>query len=82
MTLQEIKQRLDAEFPDRHVSFTVDVTSFKGNPAYTAPGDPQAIEVNLYDSEFKNFPCANLEEGIAALKSKLGLTIPEMELVV
>lgn len=81
MTLQEIKRRLDAEFPDRHVSFTVDVTSFKDNPNHTDP-DLKSIEVSLYDSQFKNFPCANLEEGIAALKSKLGLTVPGMDLVV
>lgn len=80
MTLQEIKQRLDTEFPDRHVSFTVDVTSFKDNPNLTDP-DLKSIEVSLYDSQFKNFPCANLEDGIAALKLKLGLTVPEMELV-
>jgi hypothetical protein len=80
MTLQEIKDRLDAEFPDRHVAFGLDITSFKGNPNCTGPDDPQAIEMTLYDSELKHFPCATLEEGIRALKSKLGTLTPEMEI--
>lgn len=62
MTLQEIKQRLDAEFPYRHVSFTVDVTSFKDNPNHTDP-DLKSIEVSLYDSEFKNCEFGRWDRG-------------------
>jgi len=80
MTLQEILTRLDAEFPDRHVSFNIEVTSFKGNPHYDDPEDPRNLEMNLYDSEFKRIDCASLEDGIRALKSKIGTLVPEIDI--
>jgi len=80
MTLMEIKQQLDKEFPDRTVSFTMEVNTYRGNPNFTEPDDPQGIEVSIYDSEFKTIPCVSLEEGIRALKSRIGTLTPEIEI--
>lgn len=81
MKLQDIKTRLDTEFPDRTVSFKVEVNSYRGNPDFeNNPFAPATIEMSIYDSEFKTIECASLEEGIRALKSKIGTLTPEMEI--
>lgn len=77
MTPIEIYNRLKTEFPGKYVSFTLDVTS---RGSYTDP----SIEMSLYWSNdgVVIVPCTSLEQGIESLKAKLGLSVPEMELVV
>lgn len=82
MTPQQIKQRLDDEFPNRHVTFCLEIVSYRNGSDSTDDPDLKPIEMSLYDSQYKHFPCASLEEGISALKSKLGLSVPEMEIEV
>ena len=70
MTLAEIHQRLNEEFPDRNVSFDVTVHS-----------TDEAPDVQIYDAELECIlPCSNLEDGINQLKLKLGMIQPEMEI--
>lgn len=80
MTPQQIFERLRREFPDNFVSFDLAVTSY-----LYSNGDPECpnIEMKIWCGEGQiSIPCASLEEGIAALKSRLGMSVPEMELMV
>lgn len=81
MTTAEILQRLRKEFPNRHVSFSVSVSSYR----FVEPGvetDLEPVEISIWSLETKRIPCANLEDGINQLKLRLGMVQPEMELSV
>jgi hypothetical protein len=71
MTTKEILARLNAEFPNEHVSFTLEVSSFPGNTVYTDPEDPINIEMYLWSPRSGRVPCDSLDAGIAALKAVL-----------
>lgn len=82
MTPQQIFERLRDEFPDRQVSFGLEIISYRYS---NGDGDSPNVAMNIRSfsgNEHISIPCASLEEGIAALKSRLGMGVPEMELMV
>ncbi len=77
MTPLQIFERLRDEFPGRHVSFELEVTTYQYNVDYPNV----TMKIWCADGQI-SIPCASLDEGIASLKSRLGMGMPEMELVV
>lgn len=83
MTPLDIHKRLRKEFPGRSVTFEVEIATYSMAESNDKPEpDMPLVTMKIWEPTVKSIPCASLDEGIEALKVRLGMIIPEMELVV
>ncbi len=82
MTPLEIRDRLRTEFPGRHVSFEIEVNCYPSTVVADDYPDMPPVNMRLWESTAKSVECASLEDGIRAMKVRLGMAVPEMELTV
>lgn len=66
MKINGIAARLKEEFPDRYVSFSIEVDSFGGGRVETA--------IKIYTPKTSHIECLDIEDGIRRLKERLGPT--------
>lgn len=83
MTTTEMAERLQAEFPDRYVSFTIEINSWPysrlGIGDYSMQPRTE-VAITIYAEGVKHIECSDLEGGIKQLKTELGLIQPNIDI--
>ena len=80
MTPLQIRDRLREEFGSSYVSFDLEITNY--NPACDDDPEFRVVTMSIYHTKHGRTECSSLEDGIKALKLKMNLIVPEMELTV